>query len=440
MSNLKISAVSEGSIAQEAGIEPGDILLSINGSEIHDVFDYRFLCAGEEVLLEVKKPDGEILEIDIEKDESEDIGLIFDKPLLDEEKSCRNKCVFCFIDQLPRGMRSSLYYKDDDSRLSFLFGNYITMTNMAQEDLERIVRYRMSPVNISVHTTNPELRAAMLNNRFAGDILEKMRYLAENDITLNAQIVLCRDINDRNELDRTLNDLAPLMPQLNSISVVPVGLTRYREKLPALKAYDKESAREIIRQVEKWQLKFLNATGGRRVFLSDEWYLMSDTSLPGYDHYEGFPQIENGVGMVSAFVKEFADALSSEKRRAVKKNIGIVTGTLAKGVILELAKQAEEYFPGLKITVYPVENRFFGNTVTVSGLLTGADIVEQVRAGFVEQIKEKPERLLLPSNMFRAGTEIFLDDMSMTDLKQSLSVDAEKVEIIGEALLKALVY
>ncbi len=434
MSSLKISAVSDGSIAQEAGIEQGDILLSINRSTIRDVFDYRFLCAGEEVLLEVLKPNGEVLEIEIEKDESEDIGLIFDKPLLDEEKSCRNRCVFCFIDQLPGGMRPSLYYKDDDSRLSFLFGNYITMTNMIQDDLERIARYRMSPINISVHTTNPELRIAMLNNRFAGDILSKMRYLAEQGITLNAQIVLCRDLNDRNELDRTLNDLACLMPQLKSISVVPVGLTRYREKLPVLKAYDKESAEKVIRQAEKWQLKFLNETGSRRVYLSDEWYLMSDTSLPGYDHYEDFPQIENGVGMASALTKEFADALSEEKSHPVqRRNIGIVTGTLAKRIIMELAEQAETYFPGLKITVYPVENRFFGNTVTVSGLLTGTDIVEQIKQ------KLTADRLLLPSNMFRADTEVFLDDMSLTDLRRSLSVDAIKVNITGDALLKALI-
>lgn len=253
MSNLKICEVYSGSIAEEAGIEAGDILLSVNGQKIVDVFDYRFLTQDEKLTLDVLKPDGNILRVDIEKDEFEDIGLEFENPLMDEEKSCRNKCIFCFIDQLPKGMRESLYFKDDDARLSFLFGNYITMTNMGKDDIDRIVKYHMSPVNVSVHTTNPELRCKMLNNRFAGDVMEKMRILADNGITLNAQIVLCRDINDGNELDRTLTDLSSLMPQLNSISVVPVGLTKFREGLPVLKPFDKKSAVDVIAQVEKWQ-------------------------------------------------------------------------------------------------------------------------------------------------------------------------------------------
>lgn len=280
MSNLIISEVYKGSIAEEAGIEAGDSLISINGSNIVDVFDYRFMISEEALLLEIQKKDGSILRVDIEKDESEDIGLCFENPLLDEEKSCRNKCVFCFIDQLPSGMRQTLYYKDDDARLSFLFGNYVTMTNMGQDDIDRIIKYHMSPVNVSVHTTNPELRVKMLNNRFAGDILAKMKAFSDSGIILNAQIVLCKGINDGEELERTLTDLSTLMPMLNSISIVPVGLTRYRDGLPVLAPIDSVSAMEVILQVEKWQQYFLEKTGSRRVYLSDEWYLMSDITSP----------------------------------------------------------------------------------------------------------------------------------------------------------------
>jgi len=366
MSNLKISEVYAGSIAEEAGIEPGDTLLSINGESIIDVFDYRFLTSDETVILEVIKPDGNILRVDIEKDEYEDIGLEFENPLLDEEKSCRNKCIFCFIDQLPKGMRESLYYKDDDARLSFLFGNYITMTNMGQDEINRIIKYRMSPVNISVHTTNPDLRVKMLNNRFAGDILSKMKILADSGITLNAQIVLCRDVNDGKEFDRTLKDLSSLMPALNSISVVPVGITKFRDGLPVLRSFDRDSALQVIAQVEQWQHYFLEETDSRRVFLADEWYLMSDTPIPDYTHYEDFPQIENGVGMAASFIEQFDFALSQEESRRVDKTVSIATGMLAEKIMTDLAKRAEKHFPGLKVLVYPVENNFFGKTITVS--------------------------------------------------------------------------
>ncbi|NLN63985.1 MAG: DUF512 domain-containing protein [Clostridiaceae bacterium] len=433
MSNLKISAVQNGSIAHEAGINPGDELITMNGQVIQDVFDYRFLAAEEEVLLEILKPCGELLQVEIEKDEWEDIGLSFEKPLLDEEKSCCNKCIFCFIDQLPDGMRPSLYYKDDDARLSFLYGNYITMTNMKQNDLTRIVRYRMSPVNVSVHTTNPDLRVFMLKNRFASDILSRMKYLAEHGIMLNAQIVLCRGINDGAELDRTIEDLSGLVPSLKSISVVPVGLTRFRHNLPILQPFDEVSAIQIIRQVEQWQKTFLDETGSRIVYLSDEWYLMSGTKLPDYSHYEEFPQRENGVGMATSFLQEFGEALSGKKGKPVKRTVSVATGRLAGQIIQNAAAQAEKAFPGLKILVYPIENHFFGNTVTVTGLLTGTDIQDQLR--------EKPlgDILLLPSNMFRADTEVFLDDLSIKDIGEALRISTQKVAIDGESFLDALV-
>lgn len=432
MSNLRISQVIEGSIADEAGIKPGDILLSINGHEIADIFDYRFHTANEEILLGVEKPDGEILRVEIEKDEWEDVGLAFEKPLLDEEKSCRNKCIFCFIDQLPKGMRESLYYKDDDARLSFLFGNYITMTNMSYKDLERIVKYRMSPVNISVHTTNPRLRIQMLNNKYAGDILGKMKYLADNGITLNAQIVLCRGINDGLELDRTLRDLSELTYGHHSVSVVPVGLTRFREGLSELKPYDGKSAKEVISQVEKWQRFFVEKDGGRIVYLSDEWYLMSGGNVPCYEHYEDFPQIENGVGMVASLIREFSESIAGEKKRTINKTVSIACGTLIHNVIENLAKKAEEYFPGLKVFVHPVRNNFFGETVTVTGLLTGKDIMEQLKG------KNLGEKLLLSETLFRAGTEIFLDDVELRELSMELSVKAVKVKCKGDEFLRAL--
>ncbi len=432
MSELIISGIQDGSIAQEVGIEPGDRLISMNGQSVRDVFDYRFLSADEQVLLMVMKPDGESLEIEIEKDEWEELGLIFEKPLMDEEKSCRNKCIFCFIDQLPEGMRSSLYYKDDDARLSFLYGNYVTMTNMDQAELERIVRYRMSPVNVSVDTTNPELRAHMLNNRFAGELVSKMKYLADNNIQLNAQIVLCRGINDGKELGTTLNDLAELLPALNSISVVPVGLTRHRTKLPALLPFDSASAIEVITQISQWQKKFLEKTGSRKVYLSDEWYLMSGTDLPDYSHYEDFPQIENGVGMAAEFLQGFGEALKKCRKKPVERTISLVTGVLAEKILKEAALMAEKSFPGLRVLVYPIKNNFFGDTVTVTGLLTGTDIREQLWG------KPLGDTLLMPSNMFRSGTETLLDDISADEIGQALQVTTKKVNADGASFLKAL--
>jgi putative radical SAM enzyme (TIGR03279 family) len=433
MNRFIISEVIDGSIADEAGIEPGDILLSVNGKAVKDILDYRIFLACEKVLVEIEKNDGSILKTDIEKDENEDIGLLFENPLMDNERNCRNKCIFCFIDQLPEGMRKSLYYKDDDARLSFLFGNYITMTNMDNDELNRIIRHRMSPVNVSVHTTNPELRVFMMGNKSAGDVLLKLKLLAEGGIVLNTQIVLCRGINDGIELDKTLDDLSDLIPSLNSISVVPVGLTRFRDNLTRIQPYDKKSALSVISQVEKWQQVFRKRTGSRIVFLSDEWYLMTESKLPEYEHYEDFPQLENGVGMVPLLIREFSDALLSGKKPYMEGAVSIATGQSSFRIISMLAKQAENFYPGVKVYVYPIINDFFGNTVTVTGLLTGKDIYKQ--------LKRKPlgNRLLLCSTMFKAGTCIFLDDMTLDDLSGLLNIRAVKVENNGEALLNAII-
>lgn len=435
MNKIKISAIQSGSIAQELGIEPGDWLLSINDHEIKDVFDYRYLIADAEITVEIEKKNGEVWQLEIEKDETEDLGLEFESSLMDDEKSCRNKCIFCFIDQLPKGMRDTLYFKDDDARLSFLFGNYITMTNLSESEIDRIIRYRMSPVNISVHTTNPELRRKMLNNRFAGDVLEKIKRFTSNGIDVNAQIVLCPDINDGEELDRTIEDLAHLHPYLHSISVVPVGLTRFREGLARLKPFDRERAIKVVDQVEGWQNKLLNKYQTRIVYLGDEFYILAGRDIPPYEAYEDFPQIENGVGMVASFVQEVDDALtevSSGTSQIKYKKVSIATGMLVYNHMRGIADKIEETFGG-KVMVYPVENTFFGKSITVTGLLTGYDIIREIKD------KDLGERLLLSRNMFRAGTTDMLDDVTSEELEEKLGVKVQIVDNCGQALIDALV-
>lgn len=362
MHKIEITSIQKNSIAEELGIEPGDFLLSVNEQIIHDVFDYKFYCADTNITLEIEKKNGESWQFDIEKDEAEDLGIEFATSLLDEEKSCRNKCIFCFIDQLPEGMRDTLYFKDDDARLSFLYGNYITMTNLSDDEINRIIRYRMSPVNISVHTTNPELRVKMLRNRFAGDILEKIRRFTSNGITVNCQIVLCPGINDGEELDRTIRELTSLAPELHSISVVPVGLTRFREDLTQLTPFNKKSALKIIDQVEKWQKKLLEEYKSRIVYIADELYILAEKPLPDYEAYEDFPQIENGVGMVSSFSYEVKEALKEleESQLSVEREItvSIATGVSVFGHFKKITSYIEERVKGLKINVYAVENTF----------------------------------------------------------------------------------
>ncbi|HBN82482.1 MAG TPA: radical SAM protein, partial [Clostridiales bacterium] len=302
-----ISTVEKGSIAEQAGIEKGDVLLSVNGQNIIDIFDYRFLVADEKILVCIEKPDGQVWEIDIEKDQYEDIGLEFDPPIIDRERSCRNKCIFCFIDQLPESMRDTLYFKDDDARLSFLTGNYVTLTNTSDEELERIIKYKLSPVNISVHATDPDIRCKMMNNKFAGKIMNQIAHLTENNITVNCQLVICEGINDGDVMVQSIEDLAVLYPGVNSISVVPVGLTGHREKLFSLQPFDKEEALEIIHRVSALQNRYLKEKGSRIVFCADELYVIAGIENPGYDAYETFPQLENGVGLLAAFEKEFHD-------------------------------------------------------------------------------------------------------------------------------------
>ena len=448
---IRISGIQPGSIAEELEIKAGDYLLSINRREIRDVFDYRFMTSDDFLTLEIEGCDGVRWTAEIEKDEDEDLGLEFENPLMDEEKSCRNKCVFCFIDQLPPGMRESLYYKDDDIRLCFLFGNYITMTNMDDEEMDRIIRYRMSPVNVSVHTTNPQLRVRMLNNRFAGDVLQRIKRFTNAGITVNCQIVLCPGINDGKELDRTLHDLCQFHPQMHSISVVPVGLTRYREGLYSLEPFSRESASQVVEQVEAWQRDLLSRYGSRVVYLADEFYLLAERTLPTYESYEDIPQIENGEGMESSYVHETLEALSDiekeksyvykhagspkenpGKRANNQKLISIATGTLFYPIMEELARTVENRMKNVRLKVYPVENSFFGGRVSVTGLLTGRDLVETLKG------RELGHSLLLSRSMFRSGTEIMLDDITRPDLESGLGVAVMIIDNDGYCFINSL--
>ena len=385
--------------------------------------------------MEIEKPDGEIWEIEVEKDEIEDLGLEFEDSLIDGAKSCTNKCIFCFIDQLPKGMRETVYFKDDDSRLSFLTGNYVTLTNIKNEELERIIHYRMSPINVSVHTTNPDLRKFMLGNRFAGDVMDKIRMLTDNGIEVNCQIVLCRDINDHHELDKTIDDLCQLYPSINSVSIVPVGISRHRENLFELKPFDMESSANVINQVHKWQNKLLQERGSRVIYLSDEFYINAGIDIPKYKEYEGFPQIENGVGMVALLRQEVKESLKNKKKHimSTQRKVSLVTGRLVYKNILQLVDEIKNVYSGLEVNVYDIENDFFGPYVTVTGLLTGQDIVKQLKG------RDLGQELLISRNMLRAGEHVFLDDYTVERIEVELDIPIRIVDSSGSDFVNALI-
>lgn len=428
---IPIKSVLPGSIAEESGLLEGDLILSINGEKISDIFDYRFLITNETLVLEIQKHNEEVWEIEIEKDEYEDLGIEFESLMIDDAKSCKNKCIFCFIDQLPKGMRETLYFKDDDSRLSFFMGNYVTLTNMSFSDIDRIIKYKMSPINVSVHTTNPELRVYMLKNKTSGDVMEKIKRLVDGGITVNSQIVLVREVNDGKELDRTLRELSILYPSLYSISVVPVGLTRFREDLCKLIPFDMESSRKVVKQVEALQREFLSRYGSRIVYLADEFYIMGGIEVPDYCVYEDFPQIENGVGLIAMFIKEFEDYLEQiEFKLEKKREVAIATGVSSYNYIKEMAETLERKYANLSICVYKIKNRFFGENVTVTGLLTGQDIVEQL---FGENIGEE---LLISESMLRSGEKVLLDDYTVDMLEDKLRTKVTIVENDGKDFIE----
>lgn len=443
-----ISKVEPGSIADELELEPGDILLSINGKEIEDVFDYHYLIHDEYLTAVFLKADGEEWELEIEKDYDDDLGIEFENGLMDDYKSCHNKCIFCFIDQMPKGMRDTLYFKDDDSRLSFLQGNYVTLTNMKDKDLDRIIHYKLAPINISVQTTNPELRCMMLHNRFAGDALKKIDRLYEGGIEMNGQIVLCRGINDGEELERSIRDLTKYLPYMESVSVVPVGLSKYRDGLFPLEPFTKEDARAVLTTIHKWQEICMKSHGTHFIHASDEWYLLAEWPLPEADNYDGYIQLENGVGMIRLLMDEFEEAmrqLAEEEAdgetdeallpdKARVHRLSLATGLLAAPFLKQLSEKCHEAYPNYEITVYPIVNEFFGERITVSGLITGQDLEKQLKG------RDLGEKLLLPCNMLRSGEEVFLDDMTLAELKESLQVPIDIVKSSGQDLLDAMLF
>lgn len=419
---VKISGVERHSPAAKAGLQVGETLLQIDSNEIEDVLDYRFYMTAERLTLLIQSPDGEKRRVRIRKGEYEDLGLDFETYLMDEQRSCRNKCVFCFIDQMPPGMRETLYFKDDDARMSFLYGNYITLTNLSEHDIERTIRMKISPINISVHTTNPELRCRMMNNRFAGKALDIMQRLANAGIAMNAQLVLCPGLNDGEELKRSLRDLLKLAPTLKTISCVPVGLTKYRDNLYPLRPFTKEEAAATIDLIDSFGDQALEAFGDRICYASDEFYLLAGRKLPAPAFYGDFNQLENGVGMLTLQRQQFEMALEDFEPDDKPRSLSVVTGLAAAPQIKELVSLAEKRWPGLHCTVYPVVNDFFGHNITVAGLITGRDMIAQLKG------KDLGERLLFPDVMLRFHTDVFLDDITQSQIEDELGVPMVPVQ------------
>ena len=432
-----ICGVDEGSIAEELEIEEGDLLVSINDKEIKDIFDYHYLVEDDYLEVLIEKKDGEEWLLEVEKDYDEDLGLSFGESLMDAYKSCHNKCIFCFIDQNPPNMRKTIYFKDDDTRLSFLQGNYVTLTNLNEKDIERIIEYKLAPINISVHSTSPELRCRMLHNRFADRLLKYMDMLYEAKIPMNAQIVLCKNINDGKELERTISDLLKYAPVIQSLSIVPVGLTKYRDGLYPLEPFDSEDAKEVIAIVEKYQRIAVEKYGYHFVHASDEWYINAGYDMPDEDSYDGYIQLENGVGMTRLLLNELRasvdEFLEDNKGPSDKKlTISTISGVLVHQTFVNAMDIVSEAFPKVKINTYKIVNNFFGEKITVTGLLTGGDIISQLKD------KDLGDALFIPENTLKADEDIFLDDVTLDELQRSLQVPVIIVKSDGADFLEKI--
>ncbi len=428
----KILRVLPDSIAEELQIEPGDHLISINGRAVKDIFDYTFLSEDEYLEILIKKKSGEEWLLEIEKDEDESLGLEFESELMDGYNSCRNKCIFCFIDQMPKGMRDTLYFKDDDSRLSFIQGNYVTLTNVSDDDIDRIIRYNMTPINISFQAMRPETRCLMLRNRFAGDILEKTKRLTEGGIFVNGQIVLCKNVNDGEELEYSLEVLSGLCPMVKSVSVVPVGLTKYREGLYPLEPFEKKDAIQVLEQIRRWQKLMRKRHGIGFVYASDEWYLLAEEDIPDDSEYDGYPQLENGVGMLRLLQTEVEEYLKDKPGDLRKRTLSIATGRLACGFIHKAVSMIQEKYPNAEVKIFAVNNEFFGEQITVSGLITGQDLIKQLKGAGLG------EKLVIPVNMLRAGEQVFLDDITVKDIERELGTRVVPADADGASFCIAI--
>lgn len=427
-----VKRVETGSIAEEAGVQPGDVIAAVNGEPLLDILDFKYRTADDMFTVEVHKINGDIEELEIYNDSYEQFGVEFENPLIDQPRQCRNKCIFCFMDQLPPHVRPTMLFKDDDVRLSFLQGNYVTLTNLDEAELERLTNMRVSPLNISVHTTDPALRCKMLGNRFAGNIMELMGRFRDHQMMMNAQIVLCPGVNDGMHLKQTVFDLASLMPYIGSVSVVPVGLSKHREGLYPLKSFDSAGAAEVIRQAESWQDEFLTQFGTRLVYLADEFYLLAGSDIPSFGAYEDFPQIENGVGLIAALREEIGAVLKTDLSGKRPKPKTIATGVLAAQTIKQFARQVQTHCMPLKVEVYPITNHFFGEDVTVTGLVCGSDIIAQLKG------KPLGEELLICNSMLKDGGNLFLDDTTVADVESALGVPVRKVANTGAEFVAAL--
>ncbi|MBE6949674.1 MAG: DUF512 domain-containing protein [Ruminococcaceae bacterium] len=428
-----ITDIEHNSPASRSRLAVGDKLIAVNGKAINDVLDYKFFTYEKKLLIQSQSPEGKLKLVRISKEEGQDLGLVFETYLMDKAHACSNRCIFCFVDQMPRGMRKTLYFKDDDARLSFLLGNYITLTNLSDREAQRIIDLHISPINISVHTMNPELRSMMLGNPKGGESLKLMHRFAEAGLTMNCQIVCCPGINDKEELQYSMEEMAALYPAVNSVSIVPVGLTKFREKLHKLSPFTKELALETIRQVEEFSKKCLEDYGTRIFFCSDELYLKAELPIPENDFYEEYSQLENGVGMLRLLTCEFEDAYNTSKKAgATPPPFSMATGVSAAPFMEMLVNMVKERYPELQANVYPIINDFFGHTIDVAGLVTGGDLINQLRG------KQLGEKLLIPQNMLRHGEGVFLDDVTLEDVERELNIKVVVTEPDGGRLFEAM--